>query len=40
MTMTDETYAVNCTVDGETKRGRKVMFLRLFLVGAIGWLVQ
>lgn len=24
--MTDETYAVNCTVDGETKRGRKVMF--------------
>lgn len=26
MTMTDETYAVNCTVDGETKRGRKVMF--------------
>lgn len=26
MTMTDETYAVNCTVDGETKRGRKIMF--------------
>jgi predicted branched-subunit amino acid permease len=25
MTMTDETYAVNCTVDGETKRGRKII---------------
>ena len=41
MTMTDETYAVNCTVDGENKRGRKIMFfLRLFLAGAIGWLAQ
>ena len=26
MTMTDESYVVNCIVNGETKRGRKIMF--------------
>ena len=38
MTMTDETYAVNCTVDGETKRARKVMYY-VALFSCCYWMV-
>lgn len=39
MTMTDETYVVNCIVNGETKEVANNVFAAL-LAGAIGWLVQ